>query len=80
MVVRMSWERAFAGPMTKPLPFTEARVRRVIAAARKEGIATGAISIHPDGTITVRWGEQGVALSAPPPHNAASSEWEDIQV
>ena len=73
----LAW--GFQIPMTRPLPFTEARVRRAIAAARKEGIATGAISIHPDGTITVRWGEPGVALPASPPHNASSSEWEDIE-
>lgn len=64
--------------MTKPLPFTEARVRRAISAARKEGIATGAISIHPDGTITVHWGNSGVALPLPSPQNADTSEWEDI--
>jgi hypothetical protein len=38
--------------MTKPLPFTELAVRRAIAAARKEGISF-AISIAPDGTITI---------------------------
>jgi hypothetical protein len=65
--------------MTKPLPFTEARVRRAISAARKEGIATGAVSVHPDGTITVHWGETGFALPAVVPQHAASSEWEDIE-
>jgi hypothetical protein len=65
--------------MTKLLPFTEARVRRMIAAARKEGIAAGAISIHPDGTITLRWGEPGIALPDAMAHIATSSEWEDIQ-
>jgi hypothetical protein len=64
--------------MTKPLPFTEARVRRAISAARKEGIATGAISIHPDGTITVHWGGQAIAPAESRQHNAGASEWEDI--
>ena len=64
--------------MTKPLPFTESRVRRAIAAARKEGIATGAISIHPDGTITVHWGTAAVAPTAVQQQNAGASEWEDI--
>jgi hypothetical protein len=65
--------------MTKPLPFTEARVRRALAAARKEGIETGAVSIHPDGTIMVHWGIGTVASEDSVQHNGASSEWEDIQ-
>ncbi len=65
--------------MTRPLPFTESRVRRAIAAARKEGIATGAISIHPDGTITVHWGTPAVAPVAIQQQNADTSEWGDIQ-
>jgi hypothetical protein len=64
--------------VTKPLPFTEARVRRAIAAARKEGIAIGAVSIHPDGTVTIH---QGIAMPLAPTHNAVTpaSEWEDIR-
>jgi hypothetical protein len=65
--------------MTRPLPFTEARVRRAISAARKEGIAAGAISIHPNGTITVHWGDQAIAPGDFRQHNGSSSEWEDIQ-
>ena len=64
--------------MTRPLPFTESRVRRAIAAVRKEGLAIGAVSIHPDGTVTIH---QGIAVPVmpaqtdPPPR----SEWEDIR-
>jgi hypothetical protein len=76
MVVRISWERAFAGPMTKPLPFTEARVRRTIAAARKEGVAVNAVSVHPDGTVTVY---QGIAASGAPAQDAAKSKWLDVE-
>jgi hypothetical protein len=60
--------------MTRPLPFTESRVRRAIAAVRKEGLP----SIHPDGTVTIH---QGIAPPVvpgqidPPPR----SEWEEIQ-
>jgi hypothetical protein len=66
---------AFAG-MTKPLPFSESRVRRVIAAVRKEGLADAVISIRPDGTITIH---QGIAIPVAVPQHADSSEWEDIQ-
>jgi hypothetical protein len=38
--------------MTKALPFTELAVRRAISAARKEGVPF-AISLAPDGTITI---------------------------
>jgi hypothetical protein len=53
--------------MTKALPFTELAVRRAISAARKEGVPF-AISLAPDGTITI-FQQQAVAsppMSAPP--------------
>jgi hypothetical protein len=62
--------------MTKPLPFTESRLRRAIAAARKEGMVVSAVSIHPDGTVTVYNG------LAPPPassENHAHSKWLDVE-
>jgi hypothetical protein len=65
--------------MTKPLPFTESHIRRTIAAARKEGLAITATSVHPDGTVTVH--HQGVAVPLVPAQNGLppQSEWEDIQ-
>jgi hypothetical protein len=65
--------------MTRPLPFTESRVRRAIAAVRKEGLAVSAVSIHPDGTVTVF---QGVAAPVLPAQDdkPPRSGWEDIQV
>jgi len=63
--------------MTTPLPFTEARVRRAIAAARKEGIDVGAVSVAPDGTVTVYRG--GVAVAPPPSENPALSKWLDVE-
>lgn len=64
--------------MTKSLPFTESRVRRAIAAVRKEGLPISAISIHPDGTVTIH---QGIAAPVVPTQNDAPplSEWEDIR-
>jgi hypothetical protein len=64
--------------MTKPLPFTESRVRRAIAAVRKEGLSVSAVSIHPDGTVTIY---QGIAVPAVPAQNEVPprSEWEEIE-
>jgi hypothetical protein len=64
--------------VTKSLPFTESRIRRAIAAARKEGLEISAVSIHPDGTVTIH---QGIAAPAAPTQNNAPllGEWEDIQ-
>jgi hypothetical protein len=62
--------------MTKPLPFTESRVRRAIAAVRKEGLAIGAVSIHPDGTVTIH---HGVAPPVLPAQDEAPSKWLDVE-
>jgi hypothetical protein len=60
--------------MTKPLPFTESLVRRAIPAVRKEGLPVSAVSVHPDGTITVsRRG--GRCLLATMPAHGAVSKW-----
>jgi uncharacterized protein GlcG (DUF336 family) len=63
--------------VTKPLPFTEAVVRRAIAAARKAGLEVSAVSIAPDGTVTVF--QQGIA-SPPPSGDNAKSKWLDVEV
>ena len=63
--------------MTKPLPFTEAVVRRAISAARKEGLPISATTIAPDGSITIH--HQGVAPPVVPTQDVPSSEWEDFQ-
>jgi hypothetical protein len=65
--------------MTKPLPFTKARVQRAIAATREAGINVAAVSIHPDGTVTVHSDGLGIAFPVSSPQTAKTSEWEDIQ-
>jgi len=60
--------------MTKPLPFTEAAVRRALIAARKAGMKVGAISIAPDGTMTVFEGEP-IEAPAVPIQDATPSKW-----
>jgi hypothetical protein len=65
--------------MAKPLAFTEASVRRAIAAVQKAGLPIKATSIGPDGTVTIF--HDIVASSVQPALNGASSYsvWEDIQ-
>jgi hypothetical protein len=58
---------------------SEARIRRVIGAMRKEGLAVAAVSVNPDGTITVYQGEGGVALPAGVPQHDAVSKWADTK-
>jgi hypothetical protein len=65
--------------MTKRAPVTEAMIKRTIAAARKSGLDVNAISISPDGTITVHHLPEGVAQPVAGTHNGSSSEWEDLK-
>lgn len=61
--------------MTRPLPFTENAIARVIEGARKAGLKPTAIAVGPDGTITVYEG-----LDAPKPSKEnppALSKWAD---
>ena len=67
--------------MTQRLPFTQASLRRAIAAARKEGLRIA--GIRPDGTvITAIAGENppielvGGAASG---KSEAHSKWEDVE-
>lgn len=60
--------------MTKPLPFTENAVRRVVSAARKAGLRVNAVSVGPDGTVTAF---EGIATPSPPKHDIDAAEWAD---
>jgi hypothetical protein len=65
--------------MTKSLPFTEMAIRRVIAAARKEGVKVGAVKIDPNGAVTVF--DERLAPAMTPEHHPtpSPSEWEDFE-
>jgi hypothetical protein len=65
--------------MTRRLPFTEATIRRTIIAARKAGLEVNAVSVAPDGTITVHRVPEGVVQPGAGTHNGSSSEWEDLK-
>jgi hypothetical protein len=65
--------------VTTRLAFTEATIKRAVAAARKAGVEVNAVSVAPDGTITVHHMPEGVAQRAVGTHNGSSSEWEDLK-
>ena len=62
--------------MTKAVPFTEAAVRRAIAAARKEGMTDVAVSIAPDGTITI-FPQRPIEPPSIPTHDEEARKWAD---
>jgi hypothetical protein len=66
--------------MTRPLPFTEAGLRRAIRAARKSGLRiTG---IRSDGTLLVNDGDNLQEPVAPPyadNDTNSLSKWGDVQ-
>ena len=62
--------------MTRPLPFTESHVRRAIAAVLKAGLQIGAVSIAPDGTVTIH---HGIAPPFVPAQSNAQSKWLDVE-
>jgi cysteine sulfinate desulfinase/cysteine desulfurase-like protein len=69
------------GIMTTRLPFTQASLRRAIAAARKEGLQI--VGIRPDGIlITAPAGESSAAAIAtlmPNSQSEAASKWADVE-
>lgn len=63
--------------MTARLPFTQARIERAIAAARKAGLrVTG---IRTDGTLIVQDGEAPVAPLEPQEQSAPVSRWAGVK-
>jgi hypothetical protein len=62
--------------MTARLHFTEASIRRAVHAARKAGLDVSAVSIAPDGTVTIH---SGLASANPPSENREQSKWLDVE-
>lgn len=62
--------------MTARLPFTAAAVRRAVAGAQLAGLPVKAISVAPDGTITVHQ-----EMVAPPvvPRQTVTPEFEEFE-
>lgn len=63
--------------MTQKLPCTQALVRRLIAAARKEGLRITAI--RPDGTILVHDGDAPLVPDATERLDGAPSRWLNVK-
>lgn len=66
--------------MTRALPFTQASLRRAIAAARKEGLRT--TGIRADGTLIVDAGDgppEGIGSLTPDGQATVPSKWEDVE-
>lgn len=62
--------------MTKPLPFTQAKVVRAIAAAKKAGLRV--IGIKADGTVLVQEGDSPIVPEAEQKQDApAGTSWDD---
>jgi hypothetical protein len=68
--------------MTRPLPFTEASIRRAVNGARKAGLRV--ISIRPDGMVMVQDGDDEppllVAKSQEHQIVPPSSKWKDAEI
>jgi hypothetical protein len=66
--------------VTRALPFTQASLRRAIAAARKEGLRT--TGIRPDGTLIVTAGDgspEGIVSVMRDGQAIVPSKWEDVE-
>jgi hypothetical protein len=66
--------------MTRALPFTQASLRRAIAAARKEGLRVR--GIRPDGTLILDTGDdpaEAIVSLAPDGQASVPSKWEDVE-
>ena len=66
--------------MTRPLPFTQAGLKRAIRAARNAGLRV--VGIRPDGTFLVNDGDNSGSCVAPLHPNSDTevpSKWRDIQ-
>ena len=64
--------------MTKPLPFTQASIRRAVKAARKEGLHV--LGIRSDGTVIVGDNPNiGIPVAPSSTENAPPSKWEDVE-
>jgi hypothetical protein len=62
------------GPVTKRLNFTAAFVTRAVEGARRGGLIVSAVTVHPDGSVTVYGG-----AGAPTPTVPAQDDFDDMR-
>lgn len=66
--------------MTKPLPFTAAGIRRAIEGARSAGLEVTAVTVHPDGAVTVhKVDPTPVAAPEVAEHDGQPNAWGNFQ-
>ena len=63
--------------MTVRQPFTQAKVKRAISAARAAGLRV--IGIRTDGTVLVQEGDAPIAAQEPQEQNARASRWSEVK-
>lgn len=64
--------------MKRPVPFTQAQVRRAVKAAESAGLLVRGVTINPDGSITINSGDKAArAIDTREKELAAS--WDDFQ-
>lgn len=62
--------------MSRAIPFTQAKVTRAIAAAKKAGLRV--VGIRPDGTVLVQEGDAPIVPGAVERQDApAGTSWDD---
>jgi len=62
--------------MGKRITFTQAQVRRAVAAAEGAGVKVTKVTVHPDGSVTVGGENPQVPVDDGPKALAAS--WDDV--
>lgn len=65
--------------MTTRLPFTELAMRRAIRAARSEGVRVAAVTVGPDGSITIHDADSPVAAVAGRAQHVEPSDFKEFQ-
>lgn len=63
--------------MSRAIPFTQAKVTRAIAAAKKAGLRV--VGIRPDGTVLVQEGDAPIAAHEPQEQDARASRWAEVK-
>ena len=63
--------------MTKPLPFTQAGLRRAIVAAQKAGLYVTGIS--PDGTVLTAQNPPVIVPVEPGDKDETATKWSDVR-
>ena len=64
--------------MKRPVPFTQAQVRRAVKAAESAGLHVRGITINPDGSITINSGDK-VTQTIDTRERELAASWDDFK-